>query len=110
HSSVGESTRLITGRSLVRVQVGPDAVRFVPPAEATASAFRSASGAVSSAGRALVSQARGRRFNPCTAHHMSGADAAPAHAGLGRPRASFPHTGSALMRAPRFSLEVHVAP
>ena len=50
HSSAGQSYRLITGRSLVRIQVGPQ-------------------GADSSVGRAPASQAGGRRFKPCSAHH-----------------------------------------
>jgi hypothetical protein len=51
HSSAGQSYRLITGRSLVRIQVGPRR-------------------ADSSVGRAPASQAGGRRFKPCSAHHV----------------------------------------
>src|SRR5437867_8564828 len=69
HSSVGESARLITGWSLVQVQVGPFAPFPQHHAEKGPSYLVSIARAVSSAGRALVSQARGHRFNPCTAHH-----------------------------------------
>src|SRR5437867_2904187 len=121
HSSVGESARLITGWSLVQVQVGPFAPYPLHQAERKSLYLVSIERAVSSAGRALVSQARGHRFNPCTAHHReaSGRDVTPREA-VGRDatprpgrdrlgRAPGESTGSALRRAPRFLLVAHAS-
>ena len=59
-SSVGESARLITVRSLVRIQKGPRS----EPARTTAPSPRGCS----SAGRAPALQAGGRRFEPGHLH------------------------------------------
>ena len=73
-SSVGQSGRFISARSLVRVQSLPPSER--PPSECGArravgnSRVRRSRGrrAVSSVVRALASHARGPRFDPSTAH------------------------------------------
>ena len=72
-SSVGESARLITVRSLVRIQKGP---RFSDPTGCNrhriAMFWSCATWGCSSAGRARALQARGRRFEPGHLHitHM----------------------------------------
>ena len=62
-SSVGESARLITVRSLVRIQKGPR------PPHLTAAPKRS--WGRSSAGRAPALQAGGRRFEPGRLHSLT---------------------------------------
>jgi hypothetical protein len=82
-SSVGESARLITVRSLVRIQKGPrprlaaDGPKTVMP-----SPGQPARGC-SSAGRAPALQAGGRRFEPA---HLQGETSAAATAPRARPQ------------------------
>jgi hypothetical protein len=81
-SSVGESARLITVRSLVRIQKGP---RPRLAADERPSPARSALAArgCSSAGRAPALQAGGRRFEPA---HLQGETSAAANVPRARPQ------------------------
>ena len=80
HSSAVQSGRLITGETLVRIQVGPS-WRKRTKGSVTSKNPR----AGSSAGRAPGSQPGGHRFKSCSAHHRSIRDRVPSrfqrHAG-----------------------------
>jgi hypothetical protein len=77
-SSVGESNRLITGRSWVRVPEGPFGLMAqlvrAPPCHGGGRGFESRLGRcnligdLSSAGRASALQAEGHRFEPYRSH------------------------------------------
>ena len=82
-SSVGQSNRLITGRSWVRVPEGPLVIKCkklfgpmaqlvrAPPCHGGGHGFESRLGRLwdlSSAGRASALQAEGHRFEPCRSH------------------------------------------